>query len=66
MLTTKKELLQATEVITPYDWEKYNLTVVRDGYLEDGTRVHGVKEKLKREPIRIGGAYVVSCCTEEE
>ena len=39
-----------------YYWKKYNLTVVWDGYTDDGVRLHIVKEPL--EPQWIGNTIV--------
>ena len=56
----KIDLIKATELINPINWKKHNLTVIRDGYLEDGTRVHIVKEPLDNDPVIIDNAIVVS------
>jgi len=39
---TRQEAFALTEPRVAYDWEQYGLTVVRDGYTEDGTRIHFV------------------------
>ena len=57
---SKEQLIRVTSSINPINWEKHNLTVVRDGYLENGTRVQVVKEFLENEPLLIDNAYVVS------
>lgn len=57
---SKNQLLDVTKNITQFEWKKHGLTVVRDGYLENGIRVHAVKEVLANEPILIDNAYVVS------
>ena len=55
-----KTLLKAIAPITPYNWTAERLTVVGDGYLEDGTRVHVVKESLPEQPIKIRNAWVIN------
>jgi len=49
-----------TEVIPPYYWKKHKLTVVRDGYLEDGTRLHVVLEKGYENGVVLSNALVYS------
>ena len=40
--------LQLTTELTPaYKWNEYILTVVRDGYTEDGVRIHFVTEDIE-------------------
>lgn len=52
------------EVLTPLDesfyWKKYDLTVVGDGYLEDGTRVHMVEDCMEQSIMYLSNAYVMS------
>jgi hypothetical protein len=38
-----QELLELTEVVEEYFWEKRNLIVVRDGHNKEGTRIHFIK-----------------------
>ena len=44
MWLTKQQALESTLPICDYHWPKYNLTVCRDGYTDDGIRIHFVKE----------------------
>ncbi|MCG6414595.1 hypothetical protein [Vibrio fluvialis] len=53
-------LIEAVKPIEAYKWEEFGLTVVQDGYLSDGTRVHVVQEYLKKEPVTLSNAIVVS------
>lgn len=41
-------------------WSKENLTVVRDGYLGWGTRIHVVAEQQYKQPVMIANAIVIS------
>lgn len=59
-MLTKEELLHIVKPIPPFKWVKYGLTVTGDGFLNDGTRVHSVKEQLNDEPILIDNAFVIS------
>ena len=59
---TKEELLKVVKPIDEVFWVKHNLTVIGDGHLEDGTRVHLVKDRL-HSPIFLSGAWVVSRTT---
>lgn len=43
---TRNEAIRYTLPIPAYDWTKYGLTVVRDGFNpETGKRIHVVKEE---------------------
>lgn len=53
-------IAKVVEEIEPYHWKKHNLTVIGDGYLEDGTRVHVVKEPFSEKPVVLSNAIVVS------
>lgn len=54
-----RELYLATKEIKPVDWRKHNLTVLRDGHLENGIRVHVVQEKLEKEPVIVDSAIII-------
>lgn len=55
-----QSIIKAAKPMDPYYWEQQHLTVIRDGYLEDGTRVHVVREELKEEPTVIANAIIIS------
>ena len=55
-----EQAVSAVKPIKPYQWESHGLTVVQDGYLDNGTRVHVVREKLKDEPVILSNAVVIS------
>jgi hypothetical protein len=57
---TRNTLLDVVNPIEPYNWTKHNLTVVGDGHLDDGTRVHLVSENLEQQPIKLNNAIVIS------
>lgn len=40
----KQKAFEMTIEIEPFHWERHDLTVVRDGYNEDGVRILFVKE----------------------
>lgn len=48
-----------TNEVEEYHWSQYNLTVVRDGYDMEGTRIHFVKEKGYDDVI-LSNAHVFS------
>ena len=56
----KAKLMAIAKPIEPVHWSEHGLTVIGDGYLNDGTRVHLVKEKLTSEPVLLNNAWVVS------
>lgn len=60
-MVDKEKLL---EVLTPWEepfyWVKHNLTVIGDGYLEDGTRVHMVVEEMTLPRMCLSNAFVIS------
>lgn len=60
-MTSKEQLL---EVLTPLEesfyWKKHELTVIGDGHLDDGTRVHMVMEEMEYSIMHLSNAYVVS------
>ena len=60
VLETVNHLLSVVEEVPEYFWDKYKLTIICDGYLESGIRVHVVKEKGYEVPIRLSGAVIVS------
>jgi len=41
-------------------WDKQNVTVIADGHLPDGTRVHIVKEDFFPEAVMLSNAIVIS------
>ena len=43
-----------------YYWRKHDVTVIADGYLPDGTRVHIVKEDFFPEAVMLNNAVVIS------
>ena len=53
-------LLSTVKPTPPFAWRKYKLTIVGDGYLLDGTRVHMVHESLPSQPIMLSNAWVFS------
>lgn len=63
-MVNKEKLL---EVLTPWEepfyWVKHNLTVIGDGYLEDGTRVHMVLDARIRDIMYLSNAYILSLPT---
>lgn len=50
---------ELTHAIEPYHWSSRDLTVVRDGYDMDGTRIHFVKEEGFYDAI-LANAHVFS------
>lgn len=50
-----------TNEIPEYYWEAYGLTVVRDGYDMDGTRIHFVKEAGYYD-VMLANAHIFSDC----
>ena len=60
VLETVSHLLSVVEEVPEYYWERHKLTVICDGYLECGTRVHVVKESGYEKPVRLGGAVILS------
>ncbi len=60
IIPDKKYLLEVVQAIEEIWWKERSLTVVGDGYLEDGTRVHLVKESLPAEPVMMNNAWVIS------
>ena len=59
-IPSREEILKVALPIKTINWIKHNLTVIKDGYLENGVRVHVVKEKLDKQPIIVDSAYVIS------
>jgi hypothetical protein len=59
-IPSRTDLLDITEPITPFDWKSQALTVLQDGHLSDGRRVHVVKEHLAQQPIIMCNAIVIS------
>lgn len=57
---SREEILKVALPIETINWRKHSLTVIKDGYLDNGVRVHVVKEKLDTQPILIDSAYVIS------
>ncbi|KZN63348.1 hypothetical protein [Pseudoalteromonas luteoviolacea] len=57
---SREEILKVALPIETINWRKHNLTVIKDGYLRNGVRVHVVKEKLDDQPIIVDSAYVIS------
>ncbi len=55
-----KQAVNAVKPIKPYHWKSHDLTVVQDGYLNNGTRVHVVRERLEDEPVILSNAVVIS------
>ena len=41
-------------------WDKHNVTVIADGHLPNGTRVHIVKEDFFPEAVMLSNAVVIS------
>ncbi len=62
MPVTYEDILRLTQPITPYKWVKHNLTVVGDGYTEEGVRIHIVAESGYKLPnfAMLSNAIVVS------
>lgn len=42
------------------NWMQEDLTVVRDGYMDCGTRIHVVAEQQYKTPVMIANAIVIS------
>lgn len=59
MLLTKQKALQLTIPVGGVNWSKYNLTVCRDGYTNDGVRIHFVKES-GWDGEMVANAYIFS------
>lgn len=59
-MPSKESLKSVTTTVPSFFWKAHNLTVVGDGYLEDGTRIHLVKEPLDTEPKLLSNALVIS------
>ena len=57
---TFEDALCLTNPIVPYKWEKHNLTIVRDGYLSCGTRIHVVEEQGYEKPSMLSNAVIIS------
>ena len=58
---TFEDALSLTEQLTtPMPWLKHNLTIVRDGYMDCGTRIHVVAEQQYKTPVMIDNAIVIS------
>ncbi|AUR86312.1 coil containing protein [Vibrio phage 1.084.O._10N.261.49.F5] len=57
-----EDILSLTYPVEPYKWEKYELTVVGDGYFDCGTQIHIVKEAGYELPNAkmIDNAFVVT------
>lgn len=51
--------MELTRAIPEYPWASQGLTVVRDGYDMDGTRIHFVKEQGYYDVI-ISNAHIFS------
>lgn len=51
-----------TEVVNPsYHWRSHMLTVVRDGYTEDGVRIHFVSEDVE-DGMVLSNALIFGNC----
>jgi hypothetical protein len=58
---TFEDALSLTErLTTPLPWLKHNLNIVRDGYMDCGTRIHVVSEQQYKTPVMIANAVVIS------
>tara|TARA_R110001583_G_scaffold52147_1_gene162158 strand:+ start:114 stop:335 length:222 start_codon:yes stop_codon:yes gene_type:complete len=57
---SREAILKAAKPIETINWRKHKLTVIKDGYLDNGARVHVVKEVLKEQPVIIDSAFVIS------
>ncbi len=58
-----KQVVSVVKLIEPTYWERHHLTVIGDGYLEDGTRVHVVKDDLVSGWVMLSNAIVISEAT---
>ena len=59
-LTFEDALSLTEQISTPVPWLKHNLTILRDGYLDCGTRIHVVEEQDYHTPQMIGNAIIIS------
>ena len=58
---TFEDALSLTEPLaTPCPWLAYDLMVIRDGYLDCGTRIHVVREQVFKKAAMLGNAIVIS------
>lgn len=58
---TFEDALSLTDLLEePYEWLDYNLTVLRNGCLDCGTRIHVVREQVFKKPVIIANAVVIS------
>lgn len=57
---TYEKALQVTYPILPFKWIKHSLTVIADGYLESGVRVHIVEEDKHPVAVMLSNAIVIS------
>ncbi|QXN60102.1 hypothetical protein KUA24_35 [Vibrio phage HNL01] len=58
---TLERLTDMTEPVeSPIPWSKYNLSVIRDGYTEDGVRIHIVRGGEYKTPVMLGNVIVIS------
>ena len=55
-----KQVVSVVKLIEPTYWDRHHLTVIGDGYLEDGTRVHVVKDDLVSGWTILSNAIVIS------
>jgi len=62
-----QEALKLTEVVEDYFWKKHSLVVVRDGHMEDGTRIHFIRgyEGKKCNMLIMDNAFVIRGCYNE-
>ncbi|MEZ9700753.1 hypothetical protein AB4455_12230 [Vibrio sp. 10N.261.46.E12] len=57
-----EQLKELTKPVKPFLWKKYDLTVVGDGYTEEGKRIHLVRESLSQERVELANAIVIGDC----
>ena len=48
----------------PWHWEDYDCTITRDGYTEDGTRIHFVQGLDVEDGTLINNAYIFNEVSE--
>lgn len=57
-----EQLKGLTKPVKPFLWKKYDLTVVGDGYTEEGKRIHLVRESVGQERVELANAIVIGDC----
>lgn len=59
-----EDVLSLTDSIEPRAWDKHNLTIIRDGYFDDGLRIYVVAEQgyelAEGNAKLLSNAFVVS------